>query len=531
MQRHLSELASRTMVKEMPKYKHRQKLHVGIGIATAAFGLLLLLSAVMPTPPGNPFMMQSAAAQLEGNLTTHSNETLKAQGSDHQGRLPSQEGFSAKVLATNFSAPHNILYGPDDLLWITERVGKNITLVDPSNGSKLKSIPVPNVHQSGGQDGLLGMAFDPNFNSTHHIYVAYTYDADTSDQLDRNTKITRFTYNVAADTIGEPMDLISGLKGSIDHNSARMAFGQDGKIYYTIGDQGKNQLTLYCMNIEAQNLPTAGEVANKNWTMYQGKVLRMNPDGSIPKDNPAIDGVQSHIYTYGHRNPQGLTMGPNGDPYVAEHGPNTDDEVNHLQSGGNYGWPYVAGYKDDNAYRYVNWSSTGENCPKLKYSNAAPPPAGVTVMNETDFNAPNFVPPVATFYTVKDDYNFTNPKCGEMAYICNPTVAPSSLHTYTFGTIPGWNNTMLMTTLKAGKIFQLTLNENGTSLMKDPTALFQSENRYRDLAFSPDGSTLYVITDSFGPAQAIGGGATTDLWNPGSLLEFRYIGNNSTATQ
>jgi hypothetical protein len=81
-----------------------------------------------------------------------------------------------------------------------------------------------------------------------------------------------------------------------------------------------------------------------------------------------------------------------------------------------------------------------------------------------------------------------------------------------------------MPTLKGGKIYQLMLNDNRTSLAQEPVQMFQSENRYRDLAISPDGSTLYVITDSSGPVQAIGGGATTELWNPGSVLEFKYVG-------
>jgi len=101
----------------------------------------------------------------------------------------------------------------------------------------------------------------------------------------------------------------------------------------------------------------------KTGTAYQGKVLRMNPDGSIPEDNPTIEGVQGHIFTYGDRNHQGLTVGPDGDLYVSEHGPNSDDEINHLKAGGNFGWPHVAGYKDDKAYRYINWSSTAEQCP------------------------------------------------------------------------------------------------------------------------------------------------------------------------
>jgi streptogramin lyase len=109
----------------------------------------------------------------------------QAQGSD-EVLLPSQEGFSVSLLATNFSAPHNILYGPDGTLWITERFAKNITRVDPNTGSKLNSMPIPNVHQSEGQDGLMGMAFDADFNNTHHIYVAYTYDADPAEELDRN---------------------------------------------------------------------------------------------------------------------------------------------------------------------------------------------------------------------------------------------------------------------------------------------------------------------------------------------------------
>ena len=453
-----------------------------------------------------------------------SNDTVEAQNST-QKRLPKQEGFSVSVLATNLSQPYNILYGPDDALWITERVAKNITRVDPNNGSKLNSMPVPNVHQSESQDGLMGMAFDPDFNNTHHIYVAYTYDAATAgEELDRRTKITRFTYDADTGTISEPIDIIKGLSGSTDNNSGRMTFGPDGKLYYTIGDQGKNYLSYYCVKNQAQELPTRDQVAAQNWTSYEGKVLRMNSDGSIPADNPIINGVQSHIFTYGHRNAQGIAVGPNGDLYIAEHGDKSDDELNRLQAGGNYGWPNIAGYQDDLAYQYVNWSGA-DNCKSLKFSNTAPPPPGVPVMNESEFEAQDVKPPLYTFNTVVYDYNFTDPQCKDLSYICNPTVAPSSLRLYTSNAIPGWENTFLMTALKTGKIFQLALNENGTALTSDPAELFRSENRYRDIAFSPDGRTIYVITDTSGPAQAMDGGVTNDLWNPGSLLAFRYQGD------
>jgi PQQ-dependent dehydrogenase (s-GDH family) len=476
-------------------------------------------------------------------MTEQQQQQQQQQNNAANLRLPSQEGFEVSVLATNFSEPHNIIYGPDNILWITERLGKSITLVDPKNGTILNNITVPGVHQSQGQDGLMGMVLDPNFNSNGHFYVAYTYDvnnnnnnsssgSDNSDdnQLDRLTKITRFTYDNTTSTISEPVDLISGLQGSIDHNSGRLAIGPDSKLYYTIGDQGKNQLSLYCLDIEAQTLPTVEEVANQNWTAYQGKVLRMNLDGSIPEDNPVIDGVQSHIFTYGHRNPQGLTVGPDGNLYVSEHGPNSDDEVNRLQAGGNYGWPYIAGYQDDQAYRYLNWSSAGQQCPELDSRNVtAGIEAGVLAINESQVDLPNFVPPIATFFTVSSDYNFTDHNCGELAYICNPTIAPSSLRLYNSDTIPGWNGTLLMPTLKGGKIYQLILGDNKSSLAQEPAQMFHSENRFRDLTISPDGSTLYVITDTSGPAQAIGGGATTELWNPGSLLEFTYVGGNSNS--
>jgi PQQ-dependent dehydrogenase (s-GDH family) len=305
------------------------KSKLGSKLITLAFELLIL--STMPAILGSSsFMTQQSFAQPEVRGTSIPNSTdttnILPPSSSGQSQLPMQNGFSVRILATNFSAPHNILYGPDGALWITERLGKNITRVDPGNGSRLSSMEVPDVWQSEGQDGLMGMAFDPDFNNTNYIYVAYTYAGEVGDDVDRRTKITRFTYDPATSSIGEPFDLISGLHASIDHNSGRMTFGPDGMLYYTIGDQGNNQLSRYCFDIQAQELPTAEQVEAQDWGTYQGKVLRMNPDGSIPEDNPEINGVRSHIFTYGHRNHQGIEVGPNGDLYVAEHGPSSDDE-------------------------------------------------------------------------------------------------------------------------------------------------------------------------------------------------------------
>ena len=129
----------------------------------------------------------------------------------------------------------------------------------------------------------------------------------------------------------------------------------------------------------------------------------MNPDGSVPSDNPSLDGVVSHVFTYGHRNPQGLVF-VDGTLYSSEQGPSSDDEINILVSGGNYGWPHVAGFQDDNAYRYANYSAAS-NCADLKFD-ANVIPNGVPVQKESEWNAPgNFHPPAKTFYTLPAGYN------------------------------------------------------------------------------------------------------------------------------
>ena len=151
-------------------------------------------------------------------------------------------------------------------------------------------------------------------------------------------------------------------------------------------------------------------------------------------------------------------------------------------------------------------------------------------MNESEFNAPDLVAPLHTFYTVESDFNFINHTCGEMASVCYPTVAPSSLRLYKSDGIPGWENKLLMTTLKAGKIFQIELNDNGTAWQVTP---LNFSARRTDIAMSPlvlMAVRMYVITDVSGPVQALKSGPitpTTDLWSPGSVLVFKYVGVDS----
>ena len=131
-------------------------------------------------------------------------------------------------------------------------------------------------------------------------------------------------------------------------------------------------------------LPTAAQVAAKDYSLYPGKILRLNKDGSIPADNPVLNGVRSHVYAYGFRNTQGLAFV--GDKlFATEHGPSTDDELNLIEKGGNYGWPYVAGYRDNESYVYANYSKAPKELQEKFDPNNIP--AGVPTQKETDFDA------------------------------------------------------------------------------------------------------------------------------------------------
>jgi PQQ-dependent dehydrogenase (s-GDH family) len=441
------------------------------------------------------------------------------------GAAPPVE-FSKRVVTSGLGSPWEITWGPDDALWITERAVGRVTRVDPETGARSNILSLDESYSTGGQDGLLGMALHPRLlkgEGTDYVYLAFTYDADPSSDVSKRTKLRRYTYDATALTLVEPVDLIVKLPASGDHNSGRLAFGPDAKLYYTIGDQGKNQFDSKCLEIQAQVLPTQAQVDSSDWSVYQGKILRLNLDGSIPTDNPQINGVRSHVYSYGHRNAQGIAFGPDGTLYADEQGPKSDDELNLIRAGNNYGWPYVAGYRDDKAYVYGNWSASTEiPCVDLEFSDYVLP-AGVPQQRESEFTGA-FTEPLSTFYTVDNDYNFMNPLCSaDNQYLCWPTIAPSSLGFYVAGSggIPGWRSSLLITSLKQGSVFRVELSANGQHVSGAATPLFKTTNRYRDLTSSPDQTRFYVVTDNVGSTVGPGGGDTAALENQGAVLEFR----------
>jgi len=428
------------------------------------------------------------------------------------------EKFAMRVVTTGLDGPWEIAWGPDQQIWATERRGRRVIRINPVDGTRKTLLSVPEAHTTFTQDGLLGLALHPDLmkglTGTNYVYVAFTYDDAAGPALARRLGIRRYTYDAKAQALSTPTDVLMGLPTHDDHVGGRLAIGRDMKLYLTIGDQGSNFGANRCNANHAQDLPTVSQVKAGDWSNYQGKILRLNLDGSIPEDNPPINGVRSHVFSYGHRNPLGLVVGPRGEIYESEHGPNTDDEVNLIEGGRNYGWPNVAGYRDGKTYVYANWSASKPTpCPALPAGNAIP--ASVPTQAEMSWNNPGFAPPLRTFFTIETG--------AYVQAIGSATMAPGGIDVYTGTAIPGWRTSLLALSLIRGVVYRLTLAPDGRSVTQT-SELFPTANRYRDVALNPDGRTIYLATDPEGPNRDAAG-SPRGLANPGSILEFTYTGN------
>ncbi|HZB63846.1 MAG TPA: PQQ-dependent sugar dehydrogenase [Nitrososphaeraceae archaeon] len=214
------------------------------------------------------------------------------------------------TIAENLSTPWAIDIAKDNRIFFTEREGK-IRVIDEKGILLDEPVAYIRVAQNGGS-GLLGIALHPNFTENHLIYIYHSYVKD--NKLYNKILLLKEKDN----KIIESNIIIDSIPGSPYNNGGRIKFGPDYKLYITTGDASDPLL--------AQNLSSLA-----------GKILRLNPDGSIPSDNPFKD---SSIYSYGHRNVQGIAWHPKTKQmYSSEHGPSGFDEINLIISGKNYGWP------------------------------------------------------------------------------------------------------------------------------------------------------------------------------------------------
>jgi glucose/arabinose dehydrogenase len=212
----------------------------------------------------------------------------------------------ASALAVSSDVPWGLTFLPDGSALYSERDTFRIYHLTPS-GTKTLVATVPDVAGTEGEGGLMGLAYQAPW-----LYVMHTTLTDN--------RIVRFAYDGTLDLASRQV-LVSGIARSKFHNGGRLRFGPDGKLYASTGD--------------AQNSANAQDLNSLN-----GKVLRLNPDGSVPADNPFPG---RYVWSYGHRNPQGLAFDAWGRLWQAEFGNSETDELNLIRKGGNYGWPYCEG--------------------------------------------------------------------------------------------------------------------------------------------------------------------------------------------
>ncbi|WP_182886936.1 PQQ-dependent sugar dehydrogenase [Microbispora sp. H10885] len=239
-----------------------------------------------------------------------------------------------QVVTTGLRAPWGIAFLPDGSALVSQRDTADIMRVRRGS-APVKVATVPNV-SPGGEGGLLGIAVSPVYALDQWVYAYYTSASDN--------RVVRF--RLSSPQTQQP--ILTGIPRAQTHNGGRIAFGPDGRLYVGTGDAGNSA--------NAQNLNSLG-----------GKILRLRPDGTVPADNPFAG---SPVYSYGHRNVQGLAWDDSGRLYATEFGQNTFDELNRILPGRDYGWPICEGVCSDPRFTnpLVTWSPSEASPSGLAYA-------------------------------------------------------------------------------------------------------------------------------------------------------------------
>jgi glucose/arabinose dehydrogenase len=339
---------------------------------------------------------QSSNEPSEAEDTASQTELAESETPAPEDTQAPQPGGSA--VAAGLEAPWDLVFTPGGEALISERDSSRLLSIDSSgNVEELQRLP----ENGTGEGGLLGIALSPNYESDGYIYAYYTTDTDN--------RVTRFR-------LGEdPEPILTGIPVLTYHNGGRIAFGPDGNLYVGTGDAGDTS--------NSQDLNSLG-----------GKILRVTPDGDVPADNPFSN---SPIYSYGHRNVQGLAWDEGGQLYATEFGQNRYDEVNRIQPGGNYGWPAVEGEG--------GFFASGE-----------------------------YIDPIATWATSE--------------------ASPSGAAILKNGAIPQWEGSFFMAALRGQRLYRLALDPSGT-VTEQEELLSGQAGRLRHVVQAPDGS-LWVLTSN-----------------------------------
>jgi glucose/arabinose dehydrogenase len=283
-----------------------------------------------------------AGARTEGLGATRS-----APGTAATAPVPAGPASAARVttVATGLDVPWGIAFLPDGDALVGERDTGRILRIPgragrPARAGRPRAVMrIPAAGGSGGEGGLLGLAVSPHYARDRLVYAYYTAAADN--------RIVRFRLG------GRLRPIVTGLRKGAIHDGGRIAFGPDGKLYAGVGETGDAGL--------------AQDPASRN-----GKILRMNPDGSAPAGNPRRGSL---VWSSGHRNVQGLAWDTRGRLWASEFGQNRFDEVNLVRAGDNGGWPVVEGVGPTRGGRFVN--------PEVTWPTAAASPSGAAIVGRT----------------------------------------------------------------------------------------------------------------------------------------------------
>ncbi len=247
-----------------------------------------------------------------------------------------------EAVVAHLEVPWALAFAPDGRLFFTERPGR----VRVVSEGMLAPAPVARLPVSaGGEGGLMGLALDPDFARTPHLYVCYTA-AKRGGVVNRITRLTLREHRAEGERV-----LLDDMPAAAIHNGCRLKFGPDGKLYAAIGDAGQAE--------RAQQRDA-----------LSGKILRIEADGSVPGDNPF---PRAPVWSFGHRNVQGLAWDSAGRLWASEHGSSAHDEINLIQPGRNYGWPDVRGRE----------TREGLVAPVLESGDETWAPSGIAILRDT----------------------------------------------------------------------------------------------------------------------------------------------------
>lgn len=419
-----------------------------------------------------------------------------------------QEMFGKRrIIASGLADPWSIVYGPEGSLWVTESKSYRVSRIDPASGRKRLLLDLAGRREfprydtlrvegkSWPQGGLMGLALHPDFDRHPFVYLAYVFrDLGQNDFL---AKVVRYTYDRKTDSLINEEMIDGAVPASNDHNGGRLAVAPEGGrfyLFYAVGDMGAGQF-------KNGGKPNHAQDSSRK----EGKILRylLEPDSSargteawLPPDNPFGAGTRSAVFSVGHRNPQGLVWAHTRDfslLFSCEHGPFSDDEINIIEKGGNYGHPLIIGYADGN---YNGLAAAASDDPSLPGVWNTSYPLIEDELRAKDTLGSAFREPIYSFMPSPLSYlRDILEKVRASKEAEWDAVAPSSLAFYNHDALPEWRNSLLITTLKGGCVYRLPLTDDGRRVNGTPEKLFDERVRYRDITVSPDGSKLYLVTD------------------------------------